>query len=49
MIINALITFFTTGRIKQRKLQKVSIKPNANEISFRNKYHQRRISNRLFK
>jgi len=43
MIFNALITFFTTRRIVERKLQTVSIKPDVSELSFRNKYHQRWI------
>ncbi len=48
MIFNALITFFTTGKIEELESQKISIKPDMNEISFRNKYHQRGISNPLF-
>jgi len=48
MIFKALVTAFTTRRLVNQKAQLILVKPNWNEFSFKNKYQQRRISNRLF-
>jgi len=48
MIFNALIPSLTTRRVVKSKLQTVSIKPDACEIYFRNKYHQKEDKQRFF-
>ena len=48
MIYNALITAFTTRKLVDKHVVLIPVKPNSNEFSFKSKYQQRRISNRLF-
>ncbi|TVZ26891.1 hypothetical protein JM83_1889 [Gillisia sp. Hel_I_86] len=49
MNFNTLISALTNRTSVDKKLQPVPVKPVANEFSFKSKYQQIRISNRLFK
>lgn len=48
MIYNALITAFKTRKLVDKLVVIIPAKPDPNEYSFKSKYQQRRISNRLF-
>lgn len=49
MNFSALIATIKSRILGTKKLQPISIPPQNNEFSFRSKYQQRRISNRIFK
>jgi len=42
MIFNKLIIALTTRRFVENKLQSVTVKPDTTELSFRNKYLQKK-------
>lgn len=49
MIFNALIKALTPRKLVDKQLLPIPLKPESNEFTFRSKYQQRRISNRIFK